>query len=307
MQTMTRHLALIITAVLASVMALANAQAQTDYAAIEANPALWSISDEDSTVYLFGTVHLLPPQLVWKTPAVEAALNDADWVYLETDAYSAEAQAEMAALIPQLGLNEPGVMLSGLISDEAKTDLARYATSLGLPPQALLTQVEPLKPWLASLTLALTHIQSQGYDPQSGVESKIVQSAGDKSFGYFETVEQQLRFFADMPLDVQVSDFEVSVREIVEDPEFLTELVQAWASGDMDEVDQMFNDTMREDSPESFQAIIVDRNIAWTPQIVNVLAGSEDAFIAVGAGHMPGDHGVIALLEAQGLTVTRLN
>ena len=121
----------------------------------------------------------------------------------------------------------------------------------------------------------------------------------------FETVEEQLRFFADMPMEIQLADFEIGVREMVEQPDVLTELVQAWAAGDMAQLDAIFSDAMRESSPELFERLIVARNEAWIPQIEEVLAGSDDALVAVGAGHLPGEHGVIALLEAQGYTVTR--
>ena len=289
-------------AVLASI-----AVAQTDYAAIESDPAIWTVSDEDSTVYILGTVHILPPELNWRSPAVEAALARAQIVYFEADVLSPEAQAQTQALVPQLGLNAPGVTLSSLISEEAKGHIATIAGNLGAPAELLQAQIDPLQPWLASLTLAVLQIQAGGYDPESGVEQQltfVAQEAG-KRFGYFETVEQQLRFFADMPLEVQVADFEIGVRQMVEEPEILTELVQAWAAGDMAELDRIFNTAMRDSSPELFQRLIVDRNIAWIPQIEAALAGSDDALIAVGAGHLPGEFGVIALLEAEGYTVTR--
>ena len=134
------------------------AVAQTDYAAIDANPGVWSISDEDSTVYIFGTVHILPPELDWQSETVLAALNDAETVYFEADVLSPEAQAATQALIPQLGLNPPGVTLTSMISDEARGHMAIIAGRLGAPADALAAQMDPLQPWLASLTLAVLQI-----------------------------------------------------------------------------------------------------------------------------------------------------
>jgi len=283
------------------------ASAQTDYAAIEADPGLWTISDEDSTVYIFGTVHILPPELDWRSEAVTAALEDAEIVYFEADVLSAEAQIAMQTLVPQLGLNAPDVTLSSLISDEAKDHMATIAGRLGAPADVLSAQMDPLKPWLASINLAVMQIQMAGYDPASGVEAQLTAAAQDagKSFGYFETVEEQLRFFAEMPVEIQIADFEVGVRQMVEEPQLLTELVQDWAAGDMDALDDTFSGAMRESSPELFQRLLIDRNIAWIPQIEAALDGSDDALVAVGAGHLPGEQGVIALLEAEGYTVTR--
>ena len=287
--------------------AASSADAQTDYSAIQADPALWSISDEDSTVYLFGTVHILPPELEWRTDEVEAAFADAEIVYFEVDALSQESQAEMQALIPQLGLNAPGVTLSSMISEEARGHVAVIAERIGAPADAFMAQLDPLQPWLASLQMAVLQMQASGYEAGSGAEAALnadAEAAG-KAKGYFETVEEQLRFLSDSPIDVQVADFEVSVEQMVEEPQILTELVQAWAAGDMDHIDSLINGDMRETSPELYERIIVQRNRNWIPQILAALAGSDDAFVAVGAGHMPGSEGVIALLEAEGLEVER--
>ncbi|MCR9128914.1 MAG: TraB/GumN family protein [Alphaproteobacteria bacterium] len=285
----------------------ANAQAQTDYAAIEASPALWSISDEDSTVYLFGTVHILPPQLDWRTEEITSAFVDAETLYFEVDALSPEAQAQMQALVPQLGLNAPGVTLSSMISDEARDYVAVIAERIGAPADAFMSQLDPLQPWLASLQMAVLQMQAAGYQPGSGVEAALTAEAEEagKEFGYFETVEEQLRFISGSSMEVQIADFEIGVQQMVEDPDVLTELVQAWAVGDMEHIDQLINGEMRETSPELYGRLIVERNHNWIPQILAALEGSEDAFVAVGAGHMPGEEGVIALLEAEGVTVTR--
>lgn len=287
--------------------ALSSANAQTDYSAINADPALWSISDEDSTVYLFGTVHLLPPNLDWQTAKISAAFDASETVYFEADALSAESQATMQQLIPVLGLNAPGVTLSSLISDEAKAHVATIAARLGAPADAFAAQLDPLQPWLASLQMAVLQIQASGYDPTSGVETVLsaqVAEAG-KTAAYFETVEQQLRFLSDSPIELQVANFELGVADMVENPEMLTELIQAWAVGDMEYLDQLFNEEMRETTPELYDRIIFQRNANWIPQIEAALAGSGDVFVAVGAGHMPGERGVIGLLEAEGYTVVR--
>lgn len=305
--SLTRTAGARIISAVALTLAAAAAQAQADYAAIDASPALWSISDDDSTVYLFGTVHILPPKLDWKTDQVRASLNEAEIVYFEADVLSPDAQAVSEALIPQLGLNPPGVTLSTQISDAALADVAVVAERIGAPAEVLMQQLDPLQPWLASLTLAILQVQADGYHPASGVEVQLNETAAQagKRFGYFETMEQQLRFLADAPIELQIRDFEIGIRQMVEEPEMLSDLVQAWATGDMETLDVLFNAAMRDSSPELFERLIVDRNAAWIPQIEAALDGPEDAFVAVGVGHMPGEYGVIALLKARGHTVHR--
>jgi len=278
-----------------------------DYAAIDARPALWSISDEASTVWMFGTVHILPPDLDWRDERIDAALDSAETVWFEAEVFSEEAQGEAAALIPQLGLNPPGVTLTSMISQQGRDHMTVIAERLGASPAALAASLDPLQPWLAGITLAVTQIQAGGYEAESGVDRVLHVSASQsgKDFGYFETLEQQLRFFADMPMEAQLANLEVSLKEMAEDPQVLSRLVRAWAAGDTDRLDELLNASLRDAPGDLYDVLIVERNEAWIPQILDILDSGQDAFIAVGAGHMTGEHGVVALLEARGLSVTR--
>lgn len=274
-----------------------------DYAAMAAEPALWTIEHGDTTVHLFGTFHLLPPELEWKTDRVAEAMLASDRVWFEADIFSAEAQQTIAAIMPQLGLNPEGVTLSSLLDEETATLLAEVAPTLGVPPQML----EPLRPWLAALTLTVSQIQALGFDPNAGVEAVLYAEAREagQSFGYFETAEQQMGFFGNLSEEVQVELLAQTLREVARTEAELPVWVEAWATGDMDAINTLLNVSMRDQSPEMYAVIMVDRNRAWIPQILEILEEGGTHFIAVGAGHMPGEEGVIALLEAEGLTVTR--
>ncbi|MGY6628771.1 MAG: TraB/GumN family protein [Oceanicaulis sp.] len=287
----------------------APALAETNIASIEADPAIWRVASQGGDVYLFGTVHILPPQLDWRTDVIETALAGSDRLYFEVDVLSPESQAEMTALIPQLGMNAPGVTLSALVSEEARANLALMAERLGAPPGALEASVDPLQPWLAGLTVAILQIQAAGYEPTSGVEYRLKASAEEAGigFGYFESVEQQLRFFADMPIETQIADFEIGLAQALEDPGLLDRMVDAWAVGDTDVLDTIMNESMRAGSGELYEVLIVQRNQNWIPLIEDILESGESAFIAVGAGHVTGPQGIVSLLQARGHTVERIN
>jgi len=295
-------------AALLAMSAAASAQAQPEaadpYADIAAEPAIWAIRDEDTTLYLFGTFHLLPPSLDWRSEAFEAAFAEADLVVFEADVSSPETQAEMAALIPQLGFNPQGVTLSSLLGEETAAELAEVAPTVGLSAEGL----EPFRPWLAQLTLAVRQIVSLGFDPQAGVEMVMSEEAAARGadFEYLETAEQQIRFFADMPEDIQIASLRAGLREIERTPQMLDDMVRAWAGGDMDALYTLMTEEMREQTPEVYDAIIVERNAAWIDPIAALMERPGDIMVAVGAAHMPGDYGVVALLEARGLEADRL-
>ena len=283
--------------------ATAQAAQDTDYTAIQADPAYWRVSDADSDVYIFGTFHILPRGLDWQTDALMAAVDSADTLYLEADVHSSEAQAQMQSLIPQYGLNPQGVTLSSMLDDETQALLAEVAPTVGAAPASL----EPMQPWLVQVLLSVAKIQQMGYDPNAGAEMQLIAHVRDTDtqFGYFETAEEQIGFLSGIPQDVQVEGLAETLHEIEDLPQEVDDMVRAWAVGDMETLDAFVNGDMREEAPEVYETVIVERNRNWIPQIEHILDGEGTVFIAVGAGHLPGDEGVIELLRDRGYAVER--
>jgi uncharacterized protein len=276
------------------------AATQADYAATKVDPALWKIERGAATVWLFGTFHLLPPALEWRTEQVMGAFESADTIWMEVDLLNPEAEQQGAVLIQQLGMNPPGVTLSSLLDDETRALLAQVAPAVGAPVPTL----EPMRPWLVALLLSVSQIQALGYDPAAGVELVLDaqgQEAG-KSFRYFETVAEQLGFFAGLSTDIQAAWLAQTLREMADLPQQVEALTVAWVTGDTDAIDEYINGSMREQSPEIYEVLIENRNRAWIPDILSILEQGGVHFVAVGAGHLTGDDGLVALLEAKGVT-----
>ncbi|MGY6661316.1 MAG: TraB/GumN family protein [Glycocaulis sp.] len=274
-----------------------------DYAAIEASPALWTVEADGATVHLFGTFHLLPDALDWRSDTVNTAFAEAGTVWFEADVLSPEAQAQMQALIPQLGLNPQGVTLSSLLGADTYAAFEAQTAELGIPAG----NFEPVQPWLAGITLGAMQLQSFGFSPATGVEAVLSAEANEqgKQLDYLETAEGQLRILADLPMDTQIEWLRVSLDEMGDLRGELDRMVTAWATGDMDMLDTQVNGSIRSASDELYQAIMVTRNRDWVPQIEAMLASGGTHFVAVGAGHLPGEDGVVELLRAEGYTVTR--
>ncbi len=274
-----------------------------DYAAVQADPALWKVERGDAVVWLFGTFHLLPPELSWRTADVNEAMAASDAVWFEADTESAEAQQQSTMLVLSLGMNPQGVTLSSLLDAETAALLASVAPSVGANPAML----EPFRPWMAGLTLAVVQTMSLGFDPAAGVEAVLyreAQTAGQR-VGYLETAEDQLRMMAGLPEEVAIELLAQTLRDLQEMPDQVSELVIAWATGDLDALDEAINGAMRDSSPELYEALLIERNRNWIPHIRSMLDEGGTHFVAVGAGHMVGDGSVIALLEAEGFSVVR--
>ncbi|MEW6538973.1 MAG: TraB/GumN family protein [Pseudomonadota bacterium] len=265
-------------------------------------PALWVVKDADSTLYLFGSVHVLRPTTGWASPRVEAAFDSASDIWFEIS--NPDDQAAIMPLIQQHGLS-PETPLSSRLTAEENAELDAAAQAMG----ASAAQLQPMKPWLAALSLSVAPLIKAGYDPKSGVELvlKARAEAAGKPIHGFETIDKQIGILAGLPDDVQL----VFLRETLKDYENaatkLDEMVEAWARGDVSTLDRVTIKEMKEASPALYQSVLVDRNTDWANQIQTLLEGAGTAFIAVGAAHLTGDDSVQAILQKRGVTVEAAN
>jgi len=263
---------------------------------VRAEPSLWVIKDKDSTIYLFGTVHVLRPETQWRTPKIAKAFEAADDVVMEIE--QPEKPADTQALMLKYGIDRT-TPLSAKLKPETYAKLQAAGQGMGFPPQAL----DVMRPWLAALTVSLTPLLKAGYDPESGVEKLLnaQAKAAGKPVSAFETMEQQVRFFADMTPAEETQLLESTLDEVDDGPAKIDALVNAWASGDQAELKRQMVDEMQGEYPELYKLLLVDRNADWAQQLKTKLAGSGVSFVAVGAGHLTGPDSVQAQLEKLGI------
>ena len=285
----------------------ADALAQTTAPAAAApiqgeGPALWVVKDADSTLYLFGSVHVLRPTTGWASPRVEAAFDSASDIWFEIS--NPDDQAAIMPLIQQHGLS-PETPLSSRLTPQENAELDAAAQAMG----ASAAQLQPMKPWLAALSLSVAPLVKAGYDPKSGVELvlKARAEAAGKPIHGFETIDKQIGILADLPDDVQMAFLRETLKDYENAVTMLDGMVEAWAKGDVATLDRVMVEEMKEASPALYQALLVDRNTDWANQIQTLLEGSGTAFIAVGAGHLTGDESVQAILQQRGVTVEAAN
>jgi uncharacterized protein YbaP (TraB family) len=264
-----------------------------------AAPPMWVVRDADSELVLFGSVHLLPPGLEWRTPAFDAALKGADDLWLELPVDD-EAQLKGSQLTQQRMYLPPGQTLDAQLSKAGRARLRRLSPTLGLSA----TQLQPLRPWIVEVTLTVALAQRSGATRGGGVEQAIV---ADPNLAAqrraFETVEQQVAMFADAPPREQAASLEQTLKEIEEDPSSYERLAKAWASSDLKALQAEALDPLRKESPALFKRLVTDRNRAWIAQIVQRLNGSGHTVVVVGAGHLLGPGGLPQRLRAMGYKV----
>lgn len=268
-------------------------------------PALWRLTDGDSRVYLFGTLHLLPDGVEWRTPAFEAAMADAETTVTECDTDSRYARETAAMLAYERGMNASHESLRTILGAKRFDALAAYAERLGLPR----TKLARMRPWLAMTSVSLAAMSKAGFRREKGVERTILSLAATQNDKrtHLETVEGQIKALSsldngpDMLVNVdlgiaQLATFETSVAP----------LVTAWRAGDLAALERMTTAETRTRAPSAYRTLLVDRNRDWIPSIERWLGKKHDYFVAVGAAHLVGPDSVIAMLQAKGYKVERI-
>lgn len=265
-------------------------------------PAMWTLSDEDTTISIFGTVHILRPELEWRTLAFDAALANADRIVFEVDTKSEAAIRAITTDFLARGMFDDGRTLRGILSDDDEAVIAAAFESIGVPLDAMNT----FEPWMASTNLSTLKLMNDGYDPNSGVETVIEQeaAAAEKSFGYLEHISQQADALDLLPEADQIAMLYSTALLIDETSEMLDLLVDEWADGDIAGLGSLVA------SPDGvgisdamYDSLFVKRNQAWVPQIEAMLEEPGAVLIAVGAGHLAGPDSVITMLRDKGYTI----
>lgn len=264
-------------------------------------PALWVVRDADSTLYLFGTLHLMRPDTVWRSDRINAAFDSASELVLEVA--DPNDTSTVIPLVQAYGLS-PDRPLSSLLSPAELARLDTAARSMGQSA----AQMDPMRPWLATVMLSSAPTLRAGFAPDSGVDLvlRAAAVADGKTVSGLETPEVQIRMLSGFPEEGQLVALRRALDAFDAAPVELANLVDAWSRGDIDAIEAGSITPMRARSERLYQALLVERNQAWADQIEARLQGTGTTFIAVGVLHLTGEDSVQRLLAARGVTVERL-
>jgi uncharacterized protein len=267
-----------------------------------ANPALWVVKDEDTTIYLFGTIHLLPEGLNWNLGAVKAAFEASDTLKLEIANIEAETPLIQAAMAEK-GLLPAGARLGDGLTPTQLDQLDRVEREAGLPPKAL----DPMRPWLASTVLAVTMVQKLGLDPTKGVDKTLDSLARARGIPVegFESGAEQINFLAGMSEEQQREMLVSTLVEWDKGREMVEGMVNAWARGDANRVGRLISGSLRS-QPDLARVLLTDRNQRWADWIASRMAAPGTVFVAVGAGHLAGPDSVQTYLRRKNIRAQRV-
>ena len=268
-------------------------------AAPPAKPAMWKLSDPDTTIYLFGTVHVLPSDLKWRTPRFDQTLAGAEELVLEiADQGDLKATAEVFRSLAQ----SPGLPpLLDRVPAEKRAQLEALVAKKGLPLIAL----NAMETWAVAITLGASMYADMGASVDAGVENALRSSFKGKPVSGLETTPQQLGYFDRMPEATQRKLLVSMLDDATTAKADFQKMVAAWSSGNTSRIARTFDDELKK-APEIAKVLIDERNANWARWLKARLAKPGNVMVAVGAGHLAGKGSVVELLKQQGLKVERV-
>lgn len=263
------------------------------------DPALWVIKDEDTTIYLFGTVHILKPGMTWFDEAVKESFDASDELVVEM---IKPDPAVMVRIVNDLAIDKTGVSLRDKLTAEDRAAYEATMTKLNLPVAAF----DPLDPWFASVNLSLIPLMRSGYAADQGAEDELLAQARARAIKItgLETPEQQLGFFDNLPEDVQIRFLNFTVATIDEAADSMEQMVAEWANANVEALDELMNAGLEDKI--LYDTLLVNRNKSWAGWVDQRMKQPGTVFMAVGAGHLAGDGSLQAFLAQKGLVAERI-
>lgn len=257
------------------------------------NTLLWKVSGNglETPSHLFGTMHISCDQRIVAKPNFQDALSQSQQLVLELNPIDPAILQEMQ----QLAVNSGFENIYRNLPEEDFILLDSYLTG---KYGAGLAQMGILKPFTLTSMVIMGFLDCE--EPFT-METHLASIAGNRDMQVIglETAQFQVSLFDQIPIDFQIQEIIRSLKDNAGKKE-LDQMLDFYGSGDLE---RLYTFMMSNEMMRQFQAELLDkRNMAWIPKLEEILkVGS--SFVAVGAGHLPGEFGVISLLKQNGYTV----
>lgn len=265
-----------------------------------AETSVWKVSKGNDFIYVAGTVHVLPASEYPLPTAFNDAYRQADSLVFE--APMPETMAEQQKMLATLQY-PAGQSLSKQLKPAVRNELTQYLQELGVP----LAMVDGYKPGFVAMQLTLIEMTKAGLSGD-GVDKFFLTQAktARKPLHYLETMEFQIDLIAKIGEEDPDEFIKLSLAEAKDSSAMLKKLIKAWRVGDMGYIDREVLQKSKKDDVATYRLMFSERNQRWLPQLQQMFEQPGHEFVLVGAAHLPGDEGVLALLRQAGFTLQQM-
>ena len=269
-------------------------------------PAIWRIQDADTTIYLFGTVHSLPPGFKWRNPALEGAIVRADTLLLE----STEADGQDVTFLEGMPALAAGETLPPLVDRASPQFRPRLREILSVLPPDAVQGLDKMPTWIAAMGIGYLRDLMIGDMPSQGADDWLEQHfrATGRKVEAIEDSKAVVSHINAIPEDAQRMMLDAAVASPDRTHAELDMPAHAWAQGNVgyDSPLRIFADQL-DPSAALADPMLAQRNAAWVESLIGRLAARPGVILfAAGAGHFVGPGSVIDLLQKRGVRVERV-
>ena len=269
----------------------------------QAASPVWAIRGAHNTIYLAGSIHLLPANDAALPAAFERAYADSAQLIMELDLGKFDDMEALSWMMDH-GELPKGTTLRDVLGQARYERVSAAAANLGLAPAGLKTAA----PWIVGIELSDAAYMREGFDPDQGVEEQLVQraQADHKPTAGLETLEEQLGGLLALSTDNQIRMLDQTLDELTDIKSEMRDVVSAWRHGDATKLAALLSSEYQT-FPALYQPLVIERNRRWLPQVEALLKSDDNAMVVVGALHLVGHGGLLEELRRKGYKVTQLN
>ena len=265
-----------------------------------AQSSVWQVSKGNDSLFIGGTVHILPKAEMPLPVEFNHAYEQADTIVFEApvpDPADTNAQMQMLGALSYTN-NET---LSEKLEPEVKASLENKLSEFG----ANLEKLDGFRPAMVSIVLMSMELQKQNLMGE-GVDAYYTKKAtkDNKTKNYLETMEFQLELYKTMGQGNENDFIKRNLAELNNYNDIFKGLLTAWREGDTDTLNKVAVEKMQKNDPKSYKQLFKDRNNNWLPKVEAMFNNDSNEFVLVGAGHLVGEDSLLTLLENKGYSVS---
>ena len=264
-----------------------------------AETSLWRISKGANELFMGGTIHVLSKTDYPLPAAFDAAYKKSAKLVFETDIDASQAPTFAQAMLQRMMLPDDRTLKDTLRPD-VYAQLEKFGTTRGIP----MVMLEKMRPAMVVITLTFMELQRLGMAGE-GVDNYYYQRAktDKKTLGHLESNEQQLDFMTNMGKGRENDFVLYSLKDLQDIADIMQSLKRAWRNGNSAEMEALSLVSMRQDFPQIYQQLLVERNQRWLPRIESMLNDPGTEMVLVGALHLVGEDGVLHALREKGYRI----
>ena len=273
----------------------------------EGNNLLWKISDNNSSVWILGSIHYADSSFYPLSKVIEQAFQESEALAVEMDISDTETQIQTEEEFKKEGMFSENENLKDFLPDSLWNKLDSIAVVLGVPSEMFL----PMRPWMAATVLASMAILSTGIEKDLGIDVVLLDSAANsgKEIIALETPKEQVQSFSDVADSNEtsgISYLETTFKEFENLKPMLKSILHAWKTADIKALQELLKtENMTKTEEKLNQKIYNERNFKMAAKVEEFLKTNKKIFVVVGVGHLILEDNVLEILSKKGYSIQK--